>query len=98
VIANMVTPTPLDADELSKAAAGAVHFKVSGLRPRENQMLADEFALDAARTLQQSDRRETLFALGIPLVEVSFDAAGIDESALFNIAGQLADQMKEEVA
>jgi anion-transporting ArsA/GET3 family ATPase len=98
VIANMVTPNPLPADLLSSAAAGGVKLTVSGLTAAQNRALAGEFALEAARVLQESERRDTLRELGLPLVDISFDPAGIDENALFNIADQLSSQMEGEIA
>jgi anion-transporting ArsA/GET3 family ATPase len=98
VIANMVTPNPLPADVLSSAAAGGVKLTVSGLTAAQNRALAGEFALEAARVLQESERRDTLRELGLPLVDISFDPAGIDENALFNIADQLSSQMEGEIA
>ena len=98
VIANMVTPNPLDSDSLSAAADGELELSVPGLTASQNRALAGEFSLEAARMIQESGRRQTLLDLGIPLAEVPFDPAGIDESALFNIAEQLGEQMKSEVA
>jgi anion-transporting ArsA/GET3 family ATPase len=98
VIANMVTPNPLEPSVLSTAAAGQLKLQVPGLSARQNASLAAEFALEAARTLQESERREVLRLLDVPLVEVDFDPAGIDESSLFAIAEQLTYQMKDEVA
>jgi anion-transporting ArsA/GET3 family ATPase len=98
VIANMVTPNPLDSQSLTAAADGELELGVPGLTDAQNRALAGEFSLEAARMIQESGRRQTLLDLGIPLVEVPFDPAGIDESALFNIAEQLGEQMKSEVA
>jgi anion-transporting ArsA/GET3 family ATPase len=98
VIANMVTPTPLDSGQLQRAANGAVNLRVPGFSATQNAGLAAEFAFAAARTLQEDGRRERLAALGIPVVEVSLDAAGIDETALLSIADQLAGQLEDEVA
>ncbi len=98
VIANMVTPNPLEEDLLARAAASRQKLKVPGLSAAQNTALAGEFAFEAARILQESERREILNKLGIPMAEVSFDPAGIDESSLFNIADQLSTQMEAEVA
>ena len=54
--------------------------------------------IDPARRLEEDERRETLTRLGLPLVDVSFDAGGIDEGSLFTLADQLRDQMPTEVA
>ena len=98
VIENMVTPTPLDNDQLQAAAAGSVLLKVPRLTIKQNQTLASEFAIEAARTLQEQQRHDRLTALGLPLVQVAFDHEGIDEGAIFAIAEQLTDQMSLEAA
>jgi anion-transporting ArsA/GET3 family ATPase len=98
VIANMVTPNPLPDEVLSSAAAGQVALQVPGLSAAQNTALAAEFAVEAAGVLQESDRRDTLRELGIPLVDVSFDPGGIDEGSLLNIAEQLRSQLRAEVA
>ena len=98
VIANMVTPNPLAESVLSTAASGQLKLQVPGLSARQNSTLAAEFALEAARVLQEGERRDVLRLLDVPLVDVSFDPAGIDESSLFGIAEQLTSQMKDEVA
>jgi anion-transporting ArsA/GET3 family ATPase len=95
-IENMVTPTPLDRGQLQAAAAGSVILKVRGLTIKQNQALASEFAIEAARTLQEQQRHDRLTALGLPLAEVAFDHGGIDEGAIFAIAEQLTDQMSLE--
>ena len=96
VIENMVTPTPLDDEQLQAVAAGSVILQVSGLTIKQNRALASEFAIEAARTLQEQQRHDRLTALGLPLVQVAFDHEGIDESAIFAIAEQLTDQMSLE--
>ena len=93
VIENMVTPTPLDRGQLQAAAAGSVVLKVPGLTIKQNQALASEFAIGAARTLQEQQRHDRLTALGLPLVQIAFDHGGVDEGAIFAIAEQLTDQM-----
>jgi anion-transporting ArsA/GET3 family ATPase len=98
VIANMVTPDPLDDEQLQQAAAGRVALRVPSFTDVMNKTLAEEFALVAAQTLEQRRRRDTLTTFGVPLAEVAFDAAGIDESALFSIAGQLQNQLDLDVA
>jgi anion-transporting ArsA/GET3 family ATPase len=90
---NMVTPTPLDHDQLQTAAGGSVALKVPGLTIKQNQALASEFAIEAARTLQEQQRHDRLTALGLPLAQIAFDPGGIDEGAIFAIAEQLTDQM-----
>ena len=47
VIENMVTPTPLNLDQLQTAATGSVALKVPGLTIKQNQALASEFAIEA---------------------------------------------------
>jgi anion-transporting ArsA/GET3 family ATPase len=96
VIENMVTPTPLDGEQLHAAATGSVILQVPGLTIKQNQALASEFAVEAARTLQEQRRHDRLAALGLPLVQVAFDHGGIDESSIFAIAEQLTDQMSLE--
>jgi anion-transporting ArsA/GET3 family ATPase len=98
VIENMVTPTPLNHDQLQSAAAGSVALKVHGLTTKQNQALADEFAIEAAQTQQQQQRHDRLAALGLPLAQVAFDPGGIDDGAIFTIAEQLTDQMSLEAA
>jgi anion-transporting ArsA/GET3 family ATPase len=96
VIENMVTPTPLDHGQLDCAAQGSVIMKVPGLGVRENAELAAEFAVEAARTLQERHRHDRLTALALPLIQIDFDPGGIDEAAIFGIAGQLSDQLSLE--
>ena len=98
VIENMVTPTPLSRDRLQHAAAGSVILKVPGLTTKQNQALASEFAIEAARTLQEQQRHDRLTALGLPLVQIAFDHEGVDEGSIFAIAEQLTDQMSLEAA
>ena len=96
VIENMVTPTPLDHEQLVAAAQGSVIMKVPGLAAKENAALAEEFAIEAARTLQERNRHDRLTALSLPLIQVDFDPGGIDEAAIFGIADQLSDQLPLE--
>jgi anion-transporting ArsA/GET3 family ATPase len=98
VIENMVTPTPLNHDQLQAAATGSVALKVPGLTIKQNQALAAEFAIEAARTLQEQQCHDRLTALGLPLAQIAFDPGGIDEGAIFTIAEQLTDQMSLEAA
>ena len=96
VIENMVSSSPLAPDALAAAARGAVTMAVPGLSPKQNEALAQEFALEAARTRQQQVRHGRLTELGLPIAAVDFDPAGIDEGAVFAIAEQLRDQMSLE--
>ena len=96
VIANKVIPPPLDEDQLQQAAMGTTLLQVRALNVQQNRLLTAEFADEAARTLQQRDRHRRLTSLGVPLVEIAFHAAGIDEAALFSIAEQLRDQIPLE--
>ena len=98
VIENMVTPSPLDHDQLQAAASESVSLKVPGLTVKQNQALASEFAVEAARTLQEQQRHDRLTALGLPLMQIPFDPGGIDEGAIFAIAEQLTDQVALEAA
>jgi hypothetical protein len=72
-------------------------LQVRSLTDRQNRLLTAEFADEAARTLQQRERHLRLTTLGVPLAEIAFDAAGIDEAALFAIAEQLQEQIDLEV-
>jgi len=98
VIENMVTPMPLNHDQLQTAATGSVALKVPGLTIKQNQALAAEFAIESARTLQEQQRHDRLTALGLQLAQIALDPEGIDEGAIFTIAGQLTDQMSLEAA
>jgi anion-transporting ArsA/GET3 family ATPase len=98
VIANKVIPTPLDDNQLQRAAIGTTLLGVRALNDQQNRLLTAEFADEATRTLQQRDRHRRLTSLGVPLVEIAFDAAGIDEAALFSIADQMRDQIPLEAA
>ena len=98
VIENMVTPTPLDDRQLQAAATGSISLKVLGLTIKQNQALASEFGIEAARTLQEQHRHDRLTTLGLPLVQIAFDHGGIDEGAILSIAEQLTDQMSLEAA
>jgi hypothetical protein len=98
VIENMVTPTPLEPAVLEQAAAGQLELAVPGWSEGQNATLAAEFAVEAARTLQQQARHARLTGLGLPLAAVTFDPAGIDEDALVTIAQQLREQLALEAA
>jgi anion-transporting ArsA/GET3 family ATPase len=98
VIENMVTPTPLDLDQLQTAAAGSVTLKVPRLTIKQNHALAAEFAIEAARMLQEQQLHDRLTALSLPLLQIAFDPGGIDEGAIFAIAEQLTDQASLEAA
>ena len=96
VIENMVTPTPLDRAQLDRAAQRSTIMKVPGLAAEENAALAREFAIEAARTLQERYRHDRLTELSLPLIQIDFDPGGIDEAAIFGIADQLSDQLPLE--
>jgi len=93
VIANLVAASPLDGPTLEQAAAGRLPLTVPGLTTGERQVLAEEFAVEAARTLAQLERREQIGGWGLPVVEVPFDPGGIDQGALFAVADALAAQL-----
>ena len=93
VVANMVTQTPLDDRQLRRAAAGKVSLDVPGFSDVQNKVLAEEYAIEAGRTLEQRSRKATLAGFGVPVAEVAFDPAGIDESALISIGDQLRGQL-----
>ena len=98
VIENKVTPSPLDPSELQQAADQTLELAVPGWSDDQNAALAAEFAIEAARTLQQQERHARLTGLGLPLAAVTFDPGGIDEAALLTIADQLRDQLVLEAA
>ena len=98
VIENMVTPTPLDGVQLQQAAEGLLELAVPGWSDDQNRALGREFAVEAARTLQQQERHDRLTGLALPLAAVTFDPGGIDEGALLSIADQLRDQLVLEAA
>ena len=93
VIENMVIRSPLAPAQLAAAASGLVGMEVPGLSVRQNADLVEEFAVEAARTLQQQQRHDRLTDLGVPLAQVDFDPTGIDEGAIFAISEQLRDQL-----
>ncbi len=96
VIENMVSSSPLAPDDLAAAARGAVTMNVPGLSATQNSALAEQFALEAARTRQQQVRHGRLTELGLPIAAIDFDPVGIDEGAVFGIAEQLRDQLDLE--
>jgi anion-transporting ArsA/GET3 family ATPase len=98
VIENMVRASPLVPAQLGAAARGTVRMEVPGLTARQNTALAEEFSVEAARTLQQQQRHHRLTDLGLPLAQVNFDPAGIDEGAIYTVADQLRDQLSLETA
>lgn len=98
VITNMISPKPLPLDQLRKAAKSNLAIKVPGLSSGANQLLAAEFAQDAERMLAESECRRRLVKLGLPLVDVELDPAGVDETSLFAIAETLAAQLQSEIA
>jgi anion-transporting ArsA/GET3 family ATPase len=93
VIENMVIQSPLAPAQLAAAARGSVTMEVPGLSAKQNAALAEEFAVEAARTQQQQQRHDRLTDLGLPLAKVESDPAGIDEGAIFAIAEHLGDQL-----
>jgi anion-transporting ArsA/GET3 family ATPase len=98
VIENMATPTPLDHEQLECAARGSVIINLPGLAAEENAALTAEFAVEAARTLQERHRHDRLTALSLPLIQIDFDAGGIDQAAISGIAAQLSDRLPLEVS
>lgn len=96
VVANMVVKSPLTREQLEQAAAGTVKLAVPRLSAPDRRLLAQEFAVEAVQTLAQLERRERISTWELPVVEVAFDPAGIDEAALFTIADQLAGQLALE--
>ena len=98
VIENMVITSPLSAAQLDQAAAGKVIMTVPGLTASQNAALAAEFAIEAAREIQQQLLHDRLTELALPLVRIDFDPGEIDEGAIFVIADQLTDQLSLEAA
>ncbi|MBA8793976.1 anion-transporting ArsA/GET3 family ATPase [Friedmanniella endophytica] len=98
VITNMITPRPLPLTQLRRAARHDLPLEVPGFDPAENKALAAEFALDAERVLAEADCRRRLTELGLPVVDIALDPAGVDDAALLGIAEALAEQLPHEVA
>lgn len=97
VIANMATPNSLDQDQLKLAVQGGLPIQVPGLSEVDNKALADEFATDAQRMLDEDQRRLRLQELDLPIVEIDQDPMGIDTAALLSFAAVLAEQLADEV-
>jgi anion-transporting ArsA/GET3 family ATPase len=97
VIANKITPSSLEHDQLQLATEARLPMAVPGLSEVQNKTLADEFAADARRMLDQRARRDRLEELGRPLADIALDPDGIDTGGLIAIADQLTDQLAEEV-
>ncbi len=47
--------------------------------------------------LAEADCRRRLVKLGLPLIDVELDPAGVDETSLFAIAETLAEQLEAEI-
>ena len=74
----------------------SVIMNVPGLERKREHALAEEFAVEAARTLQQRQRHDRLTELSpAPGPDRASIPAGIDEGAIFAIADQLSDQLLE---
>ncbi len=97
VIANMITPALLGADDLRAAMDGELELGVPGLSARQNSLLSAELGEDATRIGLQRECHAVLAHLGLPLVEISYDPAGIDVDSLLLVGESLADQLPEEV-
>lgn len=96
VIANMVRSMPLDDETLRTYVDGRGTLEVPGFSDAANTALAEEFAIEATRTLDHRRHRVTLDGFGTTVAEVDFDPGGIDENAVFAIADQLRDQISLE--
>lgn len=96
VIENMVVPSPLDPDQLAKAADGDASLRVPGLTPKQNSALTAEFAIAAGQRLSQLERHDRLRALALPLAQIRLDEGGIDVGAVYAIAEQLSEQLELE--
>lgn len=97
VIANKITRSGLDHDQLTLASEGRLALDIGGLSEVQNKALAHDFAGDALRMLDQRRRRDRLGQLGLPLADIALDPDGIDAAALIGIADQLTDQLTDEV-
>ncbi|GAB3920266.1 ATPase [Microlunatus endophyticus] len=97
VIANMITPTSLGLDQLRLAVKGRLPLKVPGLSEVDNKILADQFATDAQRLLDEHQRKERLESLRLPILDVDLDPLGIDEAGILAIGARLRDQLAEEI-
>jgi anion-transporting ArsA/GET3 family ATPase len=97
VIANMITPTSLGLDQLRLAVEGRLPLKVPGLSEVDNKILADQFATDAQRLLDEHQRKERLAELQLPILDVDLDPLGIDEAGILAIGARLRDQLAEEI-
>ena len=94
VIAGKVISTPLDEDQLQRAATGTTLLRVRALNDQQNRLLG-RVRRRGRPPLQRRDRHRRLTSLGVPLAEIAFDAAGIDEAALFSIADQIRNRPLE---
>lgn len=97
IVANLVIASPLDDEQLEEAAALNSPLSVPGLTDQQNQALAAEFAVEAARTLDQRERQQRLAGLGLAMAEIPLDPGGIDLGALAQIAALLRSQLALEV-
>jgi anion-transporting ArsA/GET3 family ATPase len=98
VIANMVIASPLRDAELEQAVARSYAFAVPGLSKQQNAALAQQYADDAAHTLEQRARQERLSELGLAMAEIAYDPAGVDIDALPGLANRLREQLDLEMS
>ncbi len=98
VIENMVSSSPLEPEQLTAAAHGALTLNVPGLTRTQNAALAAEFAVEADRTGAQQSRHRRLTGLGLPIAAIELDPMGVDEGAVFVIADALRLQLDLEAA
>lgn len=106
IICNMVTETDLDDTELDLAIRRKLPLQVPGLDRATTAQLAAELADEAGWILEERKCLEMLRtpvsqAAGkqprrLPLTLISADPDGIDQAALFEIAGQLRAQSDQE--
>ncbi|MDN5725351.1 MAG: AAA family ATPase [Propionibacteriales bacterium] len=97
VIANMVTDTPLDEDQLLAAAAERLPLDLPDLTQSERAGLGEEFATTARREQQERTCSQRLASAGLPMVVVPRETLGVDLTTLGSIADTVAAQLPEEI-
>ncbi|MFX4273981.1 ArsA-related P-loop ATPase [Propionibacteriaceae bacterium Y1685] len=96
VIANSITGSPLDHDQL-QAAVDRRGLDLPQLSEADRAALEAEFAGVAGRELAERACAERLLELGLPLVSVPRETLGIDTTTLAQVASSLAEQLPAEV-
>lgn len=98
VIANRITPPMLTQADLRAAVRGRLSVSVPELSEADNTLLTAELSEDAARIDLQRECHAKIDGLGLPVVEIAYDPAGIDTNSLLVIAASLAAQLPHEVS